>query len=230
MFSVVYQGAMFLAAVVSIIGFLIAYLVKPEQKKPLPGGESPVLSQKLTTNDPKPFPPIPRNQVNTPGLEVTQKSIPPSKAIAVLIVENGTTIDWTLSSTIASVLKKRGVTVTTPSVFTDSFLTGGGFSGLFNGGSRQVSLAQLSRHFKTGVLGKKAVVYEKSTDFKDIITATTTLELHVISSQTGAVQLSVSFTQRGAGFSNTDAGKIAEENILREIETQLPRIVDHLGQ
>ncbi len=57
MFSVVYQGAMFFAAVVTIIGFSIAYLVKPEQKKPLPGGEFPVLSQKLTTNDPKPSPP-----------------------------------------------------------------------------------------------------------------------------------------------------------------------------
>ncbi len=177
-----------------------------------------------------PPPPILKNQVNTPGLEVTQKSIPLSKAIAALIVENENTIDWTLSSTIATELQKRGIKITKPSVFKNSFLTSGGFSGLFNGGSRQVSLAQLSKHFKTGVVGKKAVAYEKSTDFKDIITATMTLELHVISSQTGAVQLSVSFTQRGAGLSNADASKIAEENILQEIETQFPRIIDHLGK
>ena len=230
MFSVVYQGAMFFAAVVTIIGFLIAYLVKPEQKNHLPGGESPVPTQTLTIKETKSISPIPKSQTNIPGSEVTQKSIPLSKAIVVLIVENETTIDWTLSSMIASLLKKQGVSVTTSSVFTDSFLTGGGFSRLFNGGSRQVSRAQLSRHFKTGVLGKKAVAYEKSADFKDIITAAMTLELHVISSQTGAVQLSLSFTQKGAGFSNAEAGKIAEENILREIETQLPMIVDHLGQ
>lgn len=227
-FSVVYQGAMFFAAVVTIISFLISYLVKPEQKNPLPGEEASVPTQ--TLKETKSISPIPKSQTNTLGSKVTPKSIPLSKAIAVLIVENETTTDWTLSSTIASLLKKRGITVTTPSAFTDSFLIDGEFSSLFNGGSRQVSLAQLSRHFKTGVLGKKAVAYEKSADFKDIITATMTLELHVISSQTGAVQMSLSFSQRGAGFSNSDAGKIAAENILREIETQLPMIVDHLGQ
>lgn len=183
----------------------------------------------ISPGDTKLHDPIPPKAQSKSDLEKLKKSIPLSHATAVLIVENEKVIDWTLSSTIAEALQQKGITITKPSVFNNSFLIGGGFSGLFNGGSRQIALTQLPRHFKTGILGKKTVTYMQNTDLSNLITASMTLELHVVSSQTGAVEQSVSFSQKGAGFSNADASKIAEENILREFETQIPKIIDRLG-
>jgi len=161
-----------------------------------------------------------------PESDKGMKSVPLSKGIAVLVVENKKTIDWTLSSTISSILEKNGVTITHPSLFKESFLSGGRFDDLFNGGSRKVLPVELPGHFKTGVLGRKTVEYFKSTDFPDLITASMSLELHVISSKTGAIKKSISFSQKGAGFSNGDASKNAEEKIVKEIEIQFLRIVD----
>jgi hypothetical protein len=161
-------------------------------------------------------------------LERNQESIPLSNATAVLVVENETVIDWPLSSTILERLQKRGVKTTNPPVFKKPFLTSGGFSNLFNGDSRQGALSQLPSHFKTGVLGKKTVTYVQNPELANLITASMTLELHVISSQNGAVRFSLSCSQKGAGFSNLDASKIAEENIMKEIETQLSKIIDSL--
>jgi hypothetical protein len=212
---------LFVAGVATIIGVIITLQNNREQKTYLPEYKSQVQGQKEKTTKSE-------RDVKPELLIREKKSTLFSKDIAVLIVENENRIDWTFSTTIELLLKKQGVKITKPSLFTNSFLTGGGFTRLFAGSSHKTEIVQLPQHFKTGVFGKKTVVFEKNNDFTDLITATMTLELHEISSLTGTVQQSVSFTQKGAGFSNADASKIAEEKITQEIETQLSKIFNHL--
>ena len=169
------------------------------------------------------------NKPPGPIIERNPKTFPLSIATAVLVVETETSIDWSLSSTILEELRKKGIKTTKPPVFNKSFLTSGQFSKLFEGDLKKGTLSQLPGYFKTGVLGRKTVTYTQNTELSNLITASMTLELHVVSSFDGAVRFSCIFSQKGAGFSNDDAGKIAEENILKELESQLPKIIDNLG-
>ncbi|MGE5340956.1 MAG: hypothetical protein ACM3SY_05675 [Candidatus Omnitrophota bacterium] len=203
-----------------------------EPIKFLPTKESLSPSQFLAKEKANPSKVIPKKPSFTAPLKVEQKSsspIPAAQGIAVLVIENDNAIDWTLSSTISQILEKRGVKITRPSVFNNSFLKGGGFAGLFNGDSRPAAREPLIKYFKTGFLGKKTVDYLENSDFTDIITSAMSIEFHVVSAQTGAIQKSITFSQKGAGFSSADASKNAEEKILIDIEAQLPSIVEHLG-
>jgi len=220
------------AGVLGVIGSILTILTFfniTGYKLCSPGERTTVIPPKsLEDKNEKIFGANPSKTQPKSDLERNQNPIPLSNATAVLVVENENVIDWALSSTILDKLQKSGVKTTNPPVFKKSFLTTGGFSNLFNGDFRQGSLSQLPSHFKTGVLGKKTVTYVQNPELSNLITASMTLELHVISSQNGAVRFSLSFSQKGAGFSNNEAGKIAEENIMKEIESKLSRIIDSL--
>lgn len=166
---------------------------------------------------------------NTDKRNKIKKVTIPSNKIAVLIAENDKQIDWPLSSTIASLLEKQKLSITSPPIFNNAFLTSGWFRRLFDGDPRHTELTQLPMYFKAGLLGKKTVVYMTNDDFKDIITATITLELHVISSLSGAVKHSISLSQNGAGLSNADACKNAADKIIQELDAKLPSLANQLG-
>ncbi len=140
-----------------------------------------------------------------------------SDAIAVLIVNEHNRIDWTLSDQIKSILQRKEYKVSTPSLFTSSFVTKGQFERLFNGDdSGKAQLLQLSQYCKEGFFGKKIVSFTENPDLENVITATVKLEIHIISSITGTIQKSISLTAKGPGFSRDDAEKIAIERVLED--------------
>jgi len=151
-----------------------------------------------------------------------------SNATAVLVVENEKIIDWPLSSLILKSLQKRGVKTTSPPIFQKSFLTTGDFSNLFNGDVQQDAMSTLPIHFKNGVLGKKTVIYKQNPELSNLITASMTVKLHVISSRNGAIKFSFSCSQYGAGFSKSEASNNAKEKIIKEIESKISKIIDSL--
>jgi hypothetical protein len=173
--------------------------------------------------------PPPQSEVRTrptpKPVVATVRPKPNSDAIAVLIVEDGKGIDRTLGSAIASRFQQRGVKTTSPSVFTTSFVNNGDFDRLFEGSLADGEQGQFPQYFQAGVLGKKSVSYVTNPEYDGLITAEVTLELHVVSSHTGTVQISVSWTHKGPGYSNADAKKIAEERILQEVETNLTSLI-----
>jgi hypothetical protein len=236
-------GLIVVPLVAAVIGIIPNLLNNRGQKPFLPEREPPISSHALKTQErvidekteeqtrkTKSTPPMVQPPSKTPDSVATPKSIQLSKNTAILIVENENRIDWTFGTTIAKLLKKQGIRITTPSLFNHSFLTSGDFDRLFSGSSRKTDLAQLPQHFKSGVFGKKTITYAENTNFTDIITATMTLELHVVSSQSGTIKMSILFTQNGAGFSNADASKTAEERIIKELKIKLPAIFNHLGK
>lgn len=210
--------------VVPLIAAIIPNLLNNREQKPSLPEKKPQGTTQERVLDGKHKMPIQIPSM-APSPKATPESIMISKDIAVLIVANENKIDWTIGSMVASLLKKQGISITTPSLFNNSFLISGGFNRLFAGSLRKSELAELSQQFKSGVFGKKTVTYVKNTNLGDIITATLILELHVISSKTGTVNHSVSFSQRGVGFSNFDASKIAEDRIFRELETNITAII-----
>lgn len=144
-----------------------------------------------------------------------------SDATAILIISGSSTIDWTLSNQIKSILQGKGSKVSTPSLFTSSFVSKGQFEQIYQGNSAEAQRLRLSQHFKEGILGKKTVSFVENPDLENVITATVKLELHVISSASGTVQNSFSFAEKGPGFSRDDAEKNAIERILQRAESQL---------
>lgn len=146
----------------------------------------------------------------------TPVSKPLSQAIAVLIVNDQRGIEWTLSSQIQSILKRKGKNVTTPALFTQNFVANGQFDRLFQGDTHEAQRLQVQYHFKSAILGKKTVSFVENSDLENMITATVKLEVHVVSSVSGTIQESILLSAKGPGFSQDDAEKIAIERILED--------------
>ena len=194
-------------------------------------GLDPVMS-KSPTLEPTSKPVAQVVQIPTPKPEIRSTPLPKPKPLsndnAVLIVETGKGIDRAFSSTIASLLQQRGVRIKMPSLFTSSFVANGSFDQIFDGSSDDAERLQLPQHFKSAVFGKKTVSLVTHPDQEGLITANVTLELHVVSAQSGTIQTSLSYAKRELGFSNDIAIQKAEEQILQELKTTLSSIINQL--
>lgn len=183
-----------------------------QQSKPRPKSNTMTITPTEKPRQPQP---------SSPSQQVSDKT-------AVFIVDESNDVNWTLSHTIGSLLQKKGVRLTSVSFPTDSFVAGGEFENIFRGGENSLSNLKLSQHFKYLIAGKRRVTFQVNTELENVITASMTVELHVVSSQTGTVKASFLFRQNGPGFSDDDASETAESRIIEDIERQIDSIISNL--
>lgn len=156
----------------------------------------------------------------------TPRPKPASKDWAVLIVDDSGKANRTLSSQIGDLLRKQGKRLSSPSLFSGAFVSNGDFDRLFDGSSDDAARLEAQAFFKYAVLGRRSVSFtQQDASLENVLTATVTLELHVVEGASGAVVNSATFEQNGAGFSKSKAEQAANERILQEARSAISPLV-----
>jgi hypothetical protein len=188
---------------------------------PTPEPTLPPIPMPTSTPPPTPVPtPIPTPMpIPTPTPTPTPEPEPiPTHDVAVLIVDESNEVNWDLSRKIAVILESRGQSVSTPSIFTDNT---GSFEKVFRGDAQEIKRLRLLRYATRIVLGKKSVSFVTNPELQNTITANVAVEIQILSAKTGMMENSLTVTQKGAGFSNADAEKMAIERIVTELQKKL---------
>jgi len=132
----------------------------------------------------------------------------------------------TMSSRIADLLRKQGKRIGSPSLFSGAFVSNGDFDRLFDGSADDAARLETQTFFKYAILGRRSVSFaQQGAELENVLTATVTLELHVLASQSGAIVDSATFAQNGPGFSQSKAEQAANERVLEEVRRALSQLV-----
>ena len=156
---------------------------------------------------------------------------PETQDVVVLVIDEDNKINQNVSRKITSLLKDKGLNLTT-SLFTESFVIDGLFEKIFAGNANEAKHLELSKHSDHVILGKKRVSFTENPDLQNMITAKASIEIHVTSSETGAMEDCFTIEETGAGFSKSIAEEAAMERILTNISHNYlkPLIRGGIGQ
>ncbi len=153
----------------------------------------------------------------TPMPMPTPRPKPASKDWAALIVDDGGKVNRTLSSQIADLLRRQGKRVGSPPLFSGAFVSNGDFDRLFEGSPDDAARLEAQAFFMYAILGRRSVSFaQQGASLENVLTATVTLELHVVEGKTGAIINSATFEQNGAGFSKSKAEQAANDRVLQD--------------
>lgn len=144
--------------------------------------------------------------------------------MAVIIVDDRGALDHQLSQKIAQSFQARRVNVMT-SLFKPAFVMDGMFDKVMKGESDGVKSLSLSRFADYIVLGIKRTMHSKDQASQQMLgenvyTAQVSLHLRVISATTGGILRDFSVSDRGAGWTNEQAGSEAA-NLISDRLSQM---------
>lgn len=131
---------------------------------------------------------------------------------AILVLDGSGNVSSGMNQRISATLNSKSVSAAT-SFFTHDFVRDGFFERLYSGNAELSRRLELKNHVGFLVLGKSNVSYKENPDMQGMTTGVVNLEIHIVSSQTGAVTDSFSLSETGAGFTKTEAENQAMERI-----------------
>ncbi|NUO09435.1 MAG: hypothetical protein HUU08_12280 [Candidatus Brocadia sp.] len=143
-----------------------------------------------------------------------------SQEVAVLVVDEGNNVSQDITQKIALSVKNERLNVVS-SLFTDSFVSDGIFEGIFRGDANEVKKLELSKYIDYVILGKKIVIFSENPELQNVITAKVSIEVHLVSAETGTIEDSFTITETGAGFSKDAAEEILLERIPNVISQKI---------
>ena len=208
-------------------------LLEPIYLSPSPSAPAPPVLVEIA--EPTPLPPIERpTAAPEPTMRPRATSTPrpkpaakDSKDWAVLIMNDGGKANQTLSSQIADLIRKQGKRVGSPSLFSGAFVSNGDFERLFDGSPDDAARLATQASFKYAIFGRRSVSFvQQGGELENVLTATVTLELHVIEGKTGAIVNSATFEQNGPGFSKSKAEQAANERIVQDVRGAIGQLMN----
>lgn len=149
---------------------------------------------------------------------------PESPEVAVLVIDEDNTISQDITREIALSLKNERLNVTS-SLFTGAFVSDGIFEKIFGGDADYVRKLELSKYCDHGIFGKKEVNFTENPELQNMTTAKVSIEIHILSSETGMIEDNFKITETGAGFSKEAAAGMAMERILKVISPKILEIL-----
>lgn len=150
----------------------------------------------------------------------------PSYDVAVMIVNEGDSINWDLSHQIVGILSPTGQRVGTP--FSEAVVSERSFEKLLGGDTREAEKIGLSGYCQHAILGKKTTKLTDNPGFQDMKTADVSLSIRMISCKTGTVEESLTFSANGPGFSDHKAEEIALERVFQKLKNKISQLTQHL--
>lgn len=161
------------------------------------------------------------------SLEKGPAPVPGIKSsFAVLVTDKNKKINWVLSNQIGLIVKRKGGKVGTSVLFTNKFVSGGKFDRIFSGNPRGVT--GLSKHIGYLIFGKKSVTFSNDSDYEGLITATISLEIHIVSSKKGTIEGSFNISRTGAGYTKLKAEETAVGNVLDALSERFSKSLSAL--
>jgi hypothetical protein len=151
--------------------------------------------------------------LNAPG---SRKSAFPTFAVAVASEQNR------MNGEIQNVLARRFGTNSieiSSSFFNPEFITEGVFDEVLNGSSIISKKLELPPALDGLVLAKQGVTFTRNPNLENVLTATMTLDVRIVSFSSRFQSRNWNFTARGAGFRQADARMQAEERLVKQINT-----------
>ncbi|GAK55592.1 hypothetical protein U27_02426 [Candidatus Vecturithrix granuli] len=230
---------------VFVFGVAMVVSIRDSMTKPSPlATPTPQYAQVIPTVTPVPlftptsFPTLMPSPTPMPTAIPTSTPIPlptpspteiptPTHEIAVFVVEaEHAILNTDISSHIQTIMQKKGKrTIILPS---NIFTTSEQFDDMFNGRGGEIERRELSRYSQYIILGKRTLTFVEHPELENAMTATISLAIHLVSSQTGIIHASFTLQEKGVGFSKDSAEKNGMEKMMSAVEGTLDKIIEQL--
>lgn len=102
------------------------------------------------------------------------------------------------------------------------------FERMFGGDTNEMTQREFLQYGHYALLGKSSIFYVQNSSLENLITATISLDLRVISSHTGMIEHSLRLMQKGPGFSEETARDKAETQLIQELNRQFTQLLSTL--
>ena len=137
---------------------------------------------------------------------------------AVLVLDDRKQVDWGLTQPIADLLREQGLGIRTMPV-TDELMRA--CDQILRGEAKTFERLRLGQAAAQLVIGQKTVAFTVNQGLQGMITAEMTVKLLFVTTATGGIAKSITMTQKGVGFSNAEAEKVAIERIVTALRGKL---------
>lgn len=137
-------------------------------------------------------------------------------SIAVLIVDENSKQNSSLSYAFADLLKREGLT-TSGCLFKPAFVEDGLFTKTLTGQSDALKRLPLTNTTRSLFLGQQSVRYSTNSELQNLVTASMSLEVKAISSTTLQSFFSKTIEANGAGLTSNQAREMAQERCLAQL-------------
>jgi len=141
---------------------------------------------------------------------------PGSKTTAVITSSEDGKLEHMVNSALANHLKMNSVEVIS-SLFKPQFVSDGLFREAFEGSTAVVNKLELARFLDVLILAKVTVQYSTDASLANVMTANMQLEVVTIPITGNIPSQAWKFMANGAGFKETEARRMAEERLMKQI-------------
>jgi hypothetical protein len=141
-----------------------------------------------------------------------------TRTLAIVAVNENQKLNSTLGKALAERVKGAQTKALT-SLFTPEFISEGLFQATFDESPKAIDELGLRDRLDMILLAQQKVEYTTNPSLENVLTASMTLEVKLVSVSKRGESQAWTFTSSGAGFTKSDARKAAEERIIKEIST-----------
>ena len=141
-----------------------------------------------------------------------------NQMVAVAVASENRSMNHAMAVTLISHFKTDHVQLT-DSFFKPELVADGLFNSAFNGSSELFNKLELTNSLDALLLARQAVLYETNSELNNVITANMTIEIATLPVAGQSQSQSWSFTANGTGFRRGDARAMAEDRIIKQIES-----------
>lgn len=141
-----------------------------------------------------------------------------TKMVAIVAVTETDKLNSSLASALAEQVKSSNTKALT-SLFTPEFVTEGLFKATFDDSPKAIDDLGLRDGLDMILLAQQSLEYTTNPSLENVLTASMTLEVKLVSVTQRGQSESWTFTSSGAGFKQPDARKAAEDRIIKQIST-----------
>ena len=141
-----------------------------------------------------------------------------NQMVAVAVVSETSSMNHLIGSALVSHFKTERVQLT-DSFFKPEFVTDGLFASAFNGASDLFNRLELAKNLDALLLARQQIQYETNSELNNIVTAVMQLEIVTLPVAGQSESQSWTLAANGAGIRRADARMLAEERIVKQINT-----------
>jgi hypothetical protein len=143
---------------------------------------------------------------------------PGNQMVAVAVASENRAMNHGMAVALISHFKTDRVQLT-DSFFKPELVTDGLFNSAFSGSSELFNKLELTNSLDALLLARQTVQYETNSELNNVITANMTIEIATLPVAGQSQSQSWSFTANGTGFRRGDARVMAEDRIIKQIES-----------
>lgn len=141
---------------------------------------------------------------------------PGSKTLALVVATENGKVDQPVSTALANHFNSGSVKIST-SFFKPEFVSDKLFANVFDGSTEILNKLELANSLDALLLARLAVRYSKDSSLNNLISANLQLAVQVVPIAGNIQNQTWTFTANGAGFSQAEAGSMAEERLVKQI-------------